>query len=53
MKQWQICLECGAINEAEATECLSCCYEDFCVCNTWEEAVEASAELTEDCHEGA
>ena len=51
MNQWKVCLECGAINTPEVTECMNCCFEDFCVCDTWEAAVEASAELKEDCHE--
>ena len=51
MKQWKVCLECGAINTDTENECLNCCAEDFCVCDTWEAAVEASAELTEDCYE--
>ena len=48
MNQWKVCLECGAINEGEVTECLNCGFEDFCVCDTWEEALEARLELQED-----
>ena len=48
MKQFKVCLECGAINEAEVTECMNCCFEDFVVCNGMKDAQEASDELTED-----
>ena len=51
MKQWKVCLECGAISGPEVTECTNCCFEDFCVCDTWEDTQEASEELREDCYE--
>jgi hypothetical protein len=50
MKQWKVCLECGAINH-DTNECLSCCGEDFVVCDGLDAAREASEELREDSYE--